>query len=307
MARSWCPRRRAGWPPHCPRGLELRDLGERRLKDLASPERLYQLVGEGLAEQVPALANARRAAQQPASADDKLRRSGELARGARRTRRDTRLLTLTGPGGTGKTRLALQLAGRGERRIPRRRLLRCPRRDARRGPRARGIASTLWALTDRRSQPRATPSSTTCARRKVLLRARQLRAGRRGRDGRCTILREAPGRQDHRHHADRAARLRRAGVPRPATRPAVSGGARAERRTGRSVRGGQAVRGARSGRSAGVCADRRERAADRRDLRAPRRVAARHRARRRSHPAADRDSYPRPPRPAPGAPDRRLT
>src|SRR6266513_838406 len=38
-----------------PGGLDLRDLGERRLKDLASPERLYQLVGEGLADRFPPL------------------------------------------------------------------------------------------------------------------------------------------------------------------------------------------------------------------------------------------------------------
>ena len=54
-----------------PAGLELRDLGERRLKDLSAPARIYQLVGEGLADRFPAASDARPARQQPARpADD---------------------------------------------------------------------------------------------------------------------------------------------------------------------------------------------------------------------------------------------
>jgi class 3 adenylate cyclase len=45
-------------------GLELQDLGEHRLKDIEHPERLFQLAGEGLATDFPAL----RALDRPASA-----------------------------------------------------------------------------------------------------------------------------------------------------------------------------------------------------------------------------------------------
>jgi predicted ATPase len=82
----------------------LRDLGEHRLKDLSAPERIYQL-GE---QDFPPLKTLYRT-NLPIPATPFLGREQELARilgllGA------TRLLTLTGPGGTGKTRLALQVA-----------------------------------------------------------------------------------------------------------------------------------------------------------------------------------------------------
>jgi predicted ATPase/class 3 adenylate cyclase len=86
---------------------ELRDLGEHRLKDLSAPERIYQL-GDG---DFPALRSLYRT-NLPVPATPFLGREEELAEvlellGAD----DARLLTLTGPGGTGKTRLALQAAG----------------------------------------------------------------------------------------------------------------------------------------------------------------------------------------------------
>ncbi len=92
-----------------PDGLELRDLGERRLKDLASPERIYQLVGEGLADKFPPLKTLdNKPNNLPVQVTSFIGRD-ELAE-ARKALAGTRLLTLTGPGGTGKTRLALQLA-----------------------------------------------------------------------------------------------------------------------------------------------------------------------------------------------------
>jgi predicted ATPase/class 3 adenylate cyclase len=86
---------------------ELRDLGEHRLKDLSAPERVYQLGHRDF----PALKSLYRT-NLPVPATPFLGREQELAEvvellGAD----DTRLLTLTGPGGTGKTRLALQAAG----------------------------------------------------------------------------------------------------------------------------------------------------------------------------------------------------
>jgi len=92
-----------------PDGLELRDLGERRLKDLASPERLYQVIGDGLADEFPPLRTLdTKANNLPVQLTSFVGRD-ELA-AARAALAGTRLLTLTGPGGTGKTRLALQLA-----------------------------------------------------------------------------------------------------------------------------------------------------------------------------------------------------
>ncbi|CAN5703874.1 hypothetical protein BH24CHL5_BH24CHL5_05300 [soil metagenome] len=93
-----------------PAGLELRDLGARRLKDLTAAEHIYQLVGEGLAERFPPLRTLDKQANNlPVQLTSFVGRA-ELAV-AREALAETRLLTLSGPGGTGKTRLALQLAG----------------------------------------------------------------------------------------------------------------------------------------------------------------------------------------------------
>jgi predicted ATPase len=90
----------------------LRDLGEHRLKDLSAPERIYQL-GEGAH---PALKSLYRT-NLPVPATPFLGREAELHHVVELLE-DTRLLTLTGPGGTGKTRLALQAAGLASDRYP---------------------------------------------------------------------------------------------------------------------------------------------------------------------------------------------
>ena len=94
--------------------IELRDLGEHRLKDLSAPERVYQL-GDG---EFPALKSLYRT-NLPVPATPFLGREGELAEVVELLTGDgTRLLTLTGPGGTGKTRLALQAAAEASESFP---------------------------------------------------------------------------------------------------------------------------------------------------------------------------------------------
>jgi predicted ATPase/class 3 adenylate cyclase len=84
----------------------LRDLGPHRLKDLTAAERLFQL-GEG---EFPPLKSLRQT-NLPVQATPLVGREREVAELVEHLRApDTRLLTLTGVGGTGKTRLALQSA-----------------------------------------------------------------------------------------------------------------------------------------------------------------------------------------------------
>jgi predicted ATPase/class 3 adenylate cyclase len=94
--------------------LELTDLGEHRLKDLAAPERIYQLGDSDF----PALKSLYRT-NLPVPATAFLGRESELAEVLSvLSSDDTRPLTLTGPGGTGKTRLALQAASEASDSFP---------------------------------------------------------------------------------------------------------------------------------------------------------------------------------------------
>jgi predicted ATPase/class 3 adenylate cyclase len=87
-------------------GVEVRDLGLHRLKDLSAPERLFQLGTEDF----PPLQTLHRT-NLPVPATPFLGRGREIGEVALLLgRRDVRLVTLTGPGGSGKTRLALQSA-----------------------------------------------------------------------------------------------------------------------------------------------------------------------------------------------------
>jgi predicted ATPase/class 3 adenylate cyclase len=89
-----------------PGEFDLADLGEHRLKDLSAPVRLHQL---GRGEFLPLKTLFR--TNLPVPATPFLGRERELRDLVdRASEPDVRLLTLTGPGGTGKTRLSLQLA-----------------------------------------------------------------------------------------------------------------------------------------------------------------------------------------------------
>src|SRR5260370_1780924 len=95
-----------------PDGVSLRDLGEHRLKDLQRPDRVYQLVITGLPADFPPLKSLNnRPNNLPIQLTQLIGREQEMATALNFLQREhVRLLTLTGPGGTGKTRLGLQVA-----------------------------------------------------------------------------------------------------------------------------------------------------------------------------------------------------
>jgi len=91
-------------------GAALRDLGPHRLRDLERPERIFQLTAPGLRSDFPPLKSMDPQRHNlPISPTGFIGREAELAEIAERLK-PHRMLTLVGPGGTGKTRLALQAA-----------------------------------------------------------------------------------------------------------------------------------------------------------------------------------------------------
>ncbi len=101
-----------------PSGVTLREMGEHRLKDLSRPERIWDLVIEGVASDFPPLRTLNAVPNNlPMQLTSFLGRQREIAEG-RQLLIDGRLLTLTGPGGTGKTRLSLQIAADATDRFP---------------------------------------------------------------------------------------------------------------------------------------------------------------------------------------------
>jgi predicted ATPase/class 3 adenylate cyclase len=93
-----------------PDGVSLRDLGSVRLRDLANPERVYQVVHPQLRQDFPALRSLEATPNNlPQQVSSFVGRERELA-DIRNQLGNTRLLTLFGAGGLGKTRLSLQVA-----------------------------------------------------------------------------------------------------------------------------------------------------------------------------------------------------
>ena len=156
----------------------LRDLGEHRLRDLAQPERVYQLVAEGLPDDFPSASVPRGTADQPAGGAHRLRGPG-----ARRPHRGP--TPPRAPGGDahggrwGRQDPARHAGGRrGHRPLPRRRVARRVGgrgRGARRGGPGGGAGRRGAARRERRIGPAGHVALETSAPR-----ARQLRAPARG-------------------------------------------------------------------------------------------------------------------------------
>lgn len=95
-----------------PAGCNLRDLGERRLRGLAQPERIYQLEAPGLPTSFPPLntldARPGNLPAYPAACPGREKEVAELEALLRRA--GVRLVTLVGPEGAGKTPLSLSVA-----------------------------------------------------------------------------------------------------------------------------------------------------------------------------------------------------
>jgi predicted ATPase/class 3 adenylate cyclase/DNA-binding CsgD family transcriptional regulator len=94
-------------------GMGLRDLGQHRLKDLGRAEHVFQLTGPGLAERFAPLRSLDNPALRhnlPAQATSFVGRHAELTELRSQVRAGSRLVTIAGPGGIGKSRLALQVA-----------------------------------------------------------------------------------------------------------------------------------------------------------------------------------------------------
>jgi predicted ATPase/class 3 adenylate cyclase len=93
-----------------PPGALPRELGEYRLKDLPRPEQLFQLDIDGLPQEFPALKSLDlRRNNLPLQMTPFVGRTAEIADAGSRLA-ESRLVTVIGPGGMGKTRLAIELA-----------------------------------------------------------------------------------------------------------------------------------------------------------------------------------------------------
>jgi class 3 adenylate cyclase len=262
-------------------GVDLRDVGHHRLKDLDRVEHLYQLVIDGLPADFPPIRSldaGRSNLPEPmttfvgreAQLDDVVGLVGEH-----------RLVTLTGPGGTGKTRLAIGAADR---------------------LRPGFVDGVCFVALDLVQEASLVPSLVAGALGVAETRERtptealteHLRAAARPRQRRTDPRRRAVHRrpaedrtegQGAGHEPSAAPPLRGAAVFRPTAPPSRLVRSPTIRRV-TGGRGGGAVRGPRPDRAAGLRADRRRAPHDRGDRDPPRRSAACDRAGRRSDQGA---------------------
>jgi len=94
---------------HLPASASLQDLGEHHLKDLIRPEHLYQLSAPGLRQDFPAIKSSSTfQSNLPTQLTSFIGREKELAE-VKALLDSARLVTLTGSGGTGKTRLSIEV------------------------------------------------------------------------------------------------------------------------------------------------------------------------------------------------------
>ena len=99
-------------------GVTLRDLGQHRLKDLTGPQQIFQLVVPGLRSSFPPLrSTGSRPNNLPVQLTSFVGRRPLIQR-VLELLRQHRLVTLTGPGGTGKTRLSLEVAAEALSELP---------------------------------------------------------------------------------------------------------------------------------------------------------------------------------------------
>src|SRR5829696_353511 len=99
--------------------VQLVDLGFHRLKDITQTERLFQLAGAGLAREFPPLKSLGTSTSLPRPTTPLVGRDSDVAELATLVESPGfRLLTLTGPGGSGKTRLGIAVAQASVQRFP---------------------------------------------------------------------------------------------------------------------------------------------------------------------------------------------